>query len=77
MKKITIFLFLFASILVNAQSFTVKGTVYDENKKPLLGASVSVIGSKVGYITNQKGQYELSLTPGEYVLKASFLGYGK
>ena len=76
MKKITIFLFLFASILVNAQSFTVKGTVYDENKKPLLGASVSVIGSKVGSITNQKGQYELSLTPGEYVIKASFLGYG-
>jgi iron complex outermembrane receptor protein len=76
MKKNIIFLFLFASMLVNAQSFTVNGTVYDENKEPLLGASVSVIGSKVGDITNEKGQYELQLSPGEYVIKASFLGYG-
>jgi iron complex outermembrane receptor protein len=76
MKKNIIFLFLFASMLVNAQSFTVNGTVYDENKEPLLGASVSAIGSKVGAITNEKGQYELQLSPGEYVIKASFLGYG-
>jgi iron complex outermembrane receptor protein len=76
MKKNIIFLFLFASMLVNAQSFTVNGTVYDENKEPLLGASVSVIGSKVGDITNEKGQYELQLSPGEYVIKVSFLGYG-
>jgi iron complex outermembrane receptor protein len=76
MKKNIIFLFLFASMLANAQSFTVNGTVYDENKEPLLGASVSAIGSKVGAITNEKGQYELQLSPGEYVIKASFLGYG-
>jgi iron complex outermembrane receptor protein len=76
MKKNIIFLFLFASMLVNAQSFTVNGTVYDENKEPLLGASVSVIGSKLGDITNEKGQYELQLSPGEYVIKVSFLGYG-
>ena len=40
MKKITFFLFLFASILVNAQTFTLSGKVVDENNKPLAGASV-------------------------------------
>ena len=75
MKKITIFLFLFASILVNAQSFTVKGTVYDENKSPLVGASVSIIDSKIGAITNFNGQFELSLSSGEFYLEAKYLGY--
>jgi iron complex outermembrane receptor protein len=75
MKKITIFLFLFVSILTNAQTFTVKGTVYDENKKPLVGASVSIIDSKIGSITNSKGQYEIELTSGEYYLEAKYLGY--
>ena len=35
MKKISIFLFLFVSILTNAQTFTLNGIVVDENKEPL------------------------------------------
>ena len=75
MKKISIFLFLFVSTLANAQSFTVKGTVYDENKKPLEGASVSVIDSKTGVITNSLGKFELKLTSGEFYIEAKYLGY--
>jgi iron complex outermembrane recepter protein len=75
MKKITFFLFLFASILANAQSFTVKGTVYDENKKPLEGASVSVIDAKIGAITNSSGKFELKLNSGEFYLEVKYLGY--
>mgnify|MGYP000654567917 CR=1 FL=1 len=35
MKKITFFLFLFASIIANAQTFTLKGKVVDENNESL------------------------------------------
>ena len=75
MKKITIFLFLFTSVLVNAQSFTVKGTVYDENKKPLVGATVTVVGLKKTTTTNSEGKYTFSLTRGTYVLEIRYLGY--
>ncbi|MFY9241507.1 MAG: TonB-dependent receptor [Polaribacter sp.] len=75
MKKISIFLFLFVSTLANAQSFSVKGTVYDQNKNPLEGASVTIIDSKIGSITNSEGQYEIKLSTGEYYLEAKYLGY--
>ena len=75
MKKITFFLFLFASILVNAQSFSVKGTVYDENKKPLVGATVRVVELKKSTITNSEGKYQFSLPKGEYVIEVRYLGY--
>ena len=75
MKKISIFLFLFASILANAQSFTLKGTVFDENKKPLEGATVTVVELKKSTVTNSKGKYELSLSKGDYIIEVRYLGY--
>ena len=75
MKKISIFLFLFVSTLANAQSFTLKGTVFDENKKPLEGATVTVVELKKSTVTNSKGKYELSLSKGNYVIEVRFLGY--
>lgn len=77
MKKISIFLFLFVSTLANAQSFSVKGTVYDENNNPLEGASVSVIDSKIGTITNSLGKFKLELSSGEFYLEAKYLGYNE
>jgi len=75
MKKIIFFLFLFASIIANAQSYTVKGTVYDENKKPLTGASILVKENKVGTTTDFDGNFSLKLAKGTYTLEVSFLGY--
>ena len=75
MNRITVFLFLFTSLLVNAQSFTVKGTVYDENKKPLMGATVTVVELKKTTTTNSEGKYAFSLPKGAYVLEISYLGY--
>ena len=75
MKKNIFFLFLFTSILVNAQSFTLKGTVYDENKKPLEGATVTVIELKKSTVTNSKGNYEISLSKGDYIIEVRYLGY--
>ena len=75
MKKITFFLFLFAGIYANAQQFTVTGTVFDENKEPLEGAAVKLVGSTFGTTTNSSGEYQLKLSTGEYSLEAQFLGY--
>ena len=75
MKKIAIFLFLFTSILVNAQVFTVKGTVYNENAEPLPGGTIAVIGSKTGTISNADGTFEVNLPSGKYTIEAKFLGY--
>ena len=62
MKKNIFFLFLFASILANAQKFTVKGTVYDENKTPLEGATLLVKETNKGISTDKKGNFSLSDT---------------
>lgn len=75
MKKITIFLFLFASILVNAQSFKVSGKVVDENNQALPSASVFVKEINKGTTTNFEGEFALTLKEGNYTITVSFLGY--
>ena len=75
MKKITIFLFLFASILANAQSFTIKGTVQDENKTPLPNASILIKETKKGVSTDINGNFSIQLKKGIYTIQVSFLGY--
>ena len=75
MKKISIFLFLFASILVNAQSFTLKGKVVDENKDALPAASVLVKEINKGTTTNFNGEFSFSLKEGTYTIRVSYIGY--
>ena len=75
MKKITIFLFLFTSILVNAQSFTLKGKVVDENNESLPGASILVKENNAGTSTNFDGLFSVNLSKGNYTIQVSFLGY--
>ena len=75
MKKITIFLFLFASILVNAQSFTLKGKVVDENNESLPGATILVKENNTGTSTNFDGLFSVNLSKGNYTIQVSFLGY--
>lgn len=75
MKKITFFLFLFVSILANAQSFKLSGKVVNEDKDPLFGATVSVVDSRKGTTTDMDGNYLLTLSAGEYVIQVKYLGY--
>jgi len=75
MKKITIFLFLFVSMLANSQSFTISGKVSNENNKPLTGASVFITNSKKGTSTDFDGKYQFKVTEGSYTIEARFIGY--
>ena len=49
---------------VSAQDFTATGTVSDSGHEPLIGASVSVVGGKVGAITDIDGKFRLSAPAG-------------
>ncbi|MDD7915756.1 TonB-dependent receptor [Polaribacter ponticola] len=66
---------MFASILVNAQSFTLKGKVVDENNESLPGATVLVKENNTGTSTNFDGLFSVNLSKGNYTIQVSFLGY--
>ncbi len=58
------------------QSFTVGGTVSDaSNSRPLVAATIRVSGTTKGTITNEQGQYRLSLEQSSYALIFSYIGY--
>lgn len=56
---------------------TLRGFVKDKEGRPVEGARVRVENTRIGTITNPKGQFTLFLQPGDYTLTVSFLGYGK
>jgi len=66
---------LFVSTFTNAQTFTLSGKVVDENKKPLVGATVSILDSKTGVTTNTEGKYKMTLSLGEYYVEAKYMGF--
>ena len=71
-----IFLFLCTFIAINVHSQTLSGTVYDENKQTIPGASVYLDGTSIGTITDDNGNYKLSV-PNKIntILVISFIGY--
>lgn len=75
MKKITFFLFLFASILANAQTFTLNGKVVNENNESLPGATILVKENNKGTSTDFDGKFRVNLSKGIYTIQVSFVGY--
>ena len=75
MKKITFFLLLFASTLVNAQSFTLKGKVVDANNESLPGATILVKETQQGTSSDFDGVFRINLEKGMYTIQVSFIGY--
>ena len=66
--------FLFAAPAM-AQTGTVQGTVLDVEGQPLIGANVLVVDEGTGAAVGLEGDYTLSLAPGVYVLRASYIGF--
>ncbi|WP_099371946.1 SusC/RagA family TonB-linked outer membrane protein [Sphingobacterium sp. 1.A.5] len=61
----------------NSNRIKVEGLVIDKNtKKPIIGAGVSLLGSNSATtVTDQQGRFTIE-SPGNGILKISFLGYG-
>ncbi|MDG1039816.1 MAG: TonB-dependent receptor [Polaribacter sp.] len=75
MKKIIFILFLFASTLANSQSFTISGKITDENKQPLVSASVFIKNTNNGTSSDFDGNYQLKVTTGTHKVEVRFIGY--
>jgi TonB-linked SusC/RagA family outer membrane protein len=56
------------------QEVTVSGKVIDDNGEPLPGATITVVGTMTGTITDIEGNYSITVPDGS-VLVFSFIGY--
>lgn len=65
---------LFLTVGLAAQNLTVSGTVIDENDEPLAGASVFVLGTTTGEITDIDGKFSIKVRKGTK-LQVSYIGY--
>jgi len=75
-RKIWMLIVLQLVCFVGFAQYSVKGKVTDQNGNALVGATVVVKGSYLGTVADANGFYEFSdLKGGDYVLRASFLGY--
>lgn len=57
-----------------AQTKTVQGTVLDDQKQPVVGASVKLQGTTNGTMTNINGQFTLNNVPDNGVITVSYVG---
>lgn len=65
------------STVFSAPAGTIAGKVTDGTTgEGLPGANISIVGTSMGAATNLKGDYRIpNVPPGEYMLRASFIGY--
>lgn len=65
-----------ASAPAHAQSGTVSGIVRDASTDEALpSASIIAVGTTHGAVSAPSGKYRLYLAPGQYTLRATFVGY--
>ena len=74
--------FLFFTSLIFSISFaqskgTIKGTLTDKdaNNIPLAYANAIIKGTTVGVTTDESGQFFIAITPGDYIIQFSYVGY--
>jgi TonB-linked SusC/RagA family outer membrane protein len=65
---------LLMTLTVSAQQLKVKGVVVDENKIPLIGATIMVNGSSKGTVTDFDGKFALKVKRGR-IITISYVGY--
>ena len=75
MKKITFFLFLFVSVLANAQKFSVLGKIVNKNQEALPGATILVKETNQGTSSDLNGAFKLNLENGTYTIRISYVGF--
>ena len=53
----------------------VSGVVTDENGSPIIGATVQIVGTKLGTVTDFEGRYSITLPKDKKQLRFSYIGY--
>ncbi|MCQ2324938.1 MAG: TonB-dependent receptor [Paludibacteraceae bacterium] len=78
MKKSLFLFFLSLSVLMTFAQVNVSGVVLDaKTSEPIIGASVQVVGTTNGTITDFDGRFILSVASAEDFLEFAYLGYEK
>ena len=75
-KRLTMFLAMFLLVVGAAFSQTkVNGTVVSqEDGEPVVGASVLVVGTQTGTVTNAEGKFSLTVPAGKSTLRITYVG---
>lgn len=63
------------SVLAASAQITVSGIVTDKSGEPLIGASVLVVGTQNGTITDFDGKFTINNVPEDAMIKASYVAY--
>ena len=75
MKPQLLFIFLFTTATMHAQSVRLSGRVTSTRLEPLALVTVQINGTNLGVVTNEAGYFEFTLDEGSYQLTASMLGF--
>lgn len=70
---VLLFLLCLFPLGISAQSI-VKGIVNDESGDPVIGATIRVVGTKEGAITDFNGSFQISAAP-DAKLNVTYVGY--
>ena len=73
-QTLIVFIFFVSLINLNAQTFVVKGKVTN-NSEALPFVTIAVKGTQNGVISNDLGNYEISLGKGTHTLVFQYVGF--
>lgn len=76
-NTLLIFLLLLIPVLAFSQQGTVKGHLSDTSKQPIPFATVQLIGTTSGAITDPNGNFTIVCPPGKQELKITCIGYAE
>ncbi|MEM1138096.1 MAG: TonB-dependent receptor [Bacteroidota bacterium] len=81
-KRLLFILIFFLLIVAYSQAqednLFISGHIRDENNSPLLGATIRIVGSSTGAVTDVNGYYRIEFNmPDTYTLEVSSIGYVK
>lgn len=69
------FSLLFTSVVFAQNVETISGIVTDHSNHPLPGATVLIIDNGEGTSTDKNGRFSLTVSPGEYTIQFSYIGF--
>lgn len=53
----------------------IRGTITDNKKQPLIGATILIKGTTIGVVTNENGEFSIKIPEGNQTLVCSFIGF--
>ena len=73
-KRFMTLLLVVLCTIIGAQAINVRGTVVDQVNEPVIGATVKVLGTTMGAVTDFDGNFEIANVPDGATLKFTFMG---